>query len=259
MAKSLAEKVLKAEHWRYLSWSRLRFGLVRALLGYAGILGGTELARAKNKTVGKPLFVRPGTIDQRVYDEVFVDKEYVLELGDPEFILDAGAHIGMSSVYFASRYPNATVVAVEPDVENFKVLSRNAAKWPNIKPINAGLWRHKARLKVDDPSVESWGITVSETDTDNGLEGLGVADIMNLFGVQQIDVLKLDVEGSEIEVLGNSAGWMASVKTLVVELHDRMRPGCSAALQTALEKFGYDESVSGEKMVFKNLQQQVTA
>tara|TARA_B100000676_G_C18028997_1_gene817391 strand:- start:1238 stop:1804 length:567 start_codon:yes stop_codon:yes gene_type:complete len=171
---------------------------------------------------------------QAVYDEVFVDHEYEVDLDDLKFIIDAGAHIGLSSVYFASKYPDATIVAVEPEPLNYKMLCRNAKKWKNIKPIQAGLWSHKARLKIDDSDVESWGFTISENRTGKGIPALGVQDILQLFDQTHVDVLKIGIEGSEVGVLEASKQWMDKVSTLVIELHDRFKTGCTAALDVAL-------------------------
>jgi hypothetical protein len=66
-------------------------------------------------------------------------------------------------------------------------------------------------------------------------------------------VLKIDIEGSEIEVLNDSKTWLGSVKTLVIELHDRFRAGCTEALTLALQNFSYDEKRSGENIVITNI------
>jgi hypothetical protein len=50
----------------------------------------------------RSVFIRPGTADPRVFDEVFVDREYEVDAADPSFVVDVGAHMGLSSVYFAA-------------------------------------------------------------------------------------------------------------------------------------------------------------
>jgi len=68
-----------------------------------------------------------------------------------------------------------------------------------------------------------------------------------------IDILKMDIEGSEIEVLNNSKEWIGDVGSLIIELHDRFRPGCTEALTKAVEEYSYDKMISGENEVITNL------
>ncbi|MBL0298169.1 MAG: FkbM family methyltransferase [Betaproteobacteria bacterium] len=61
--------------------------------------------------------------------------------------------------------------------------------------------------------------------------------------------LKIDIEGAEIEALSSSAHWLARVDAMVIELHDRFRPGCSTALEQALDGYECGRSMSGESVV----------
>tara|TARA_Y100001934_G_scaffold270838_1_gene356382 strand:+ start:168 stop:452 length:285 start_codon:yes stop_codon:yes gene_type:complete len=94
-------------------------------------------------------------VDQEVFDEVFLSGEFDIDFGAPSFILDAGAHIGLSSVYFANRFPNAIVLAIEPDASNYNILCKNALAYPNIKPIQGGLWGHTGKLSIASKDAES--------------------------------------------------------------------------------------------------------
>ncbi len=85
------------------------------------------------------------------------------------------------------------------------------------------------------------------------IPAISISEIMSKFGAEDIDVLKIDIEGSEIEILNKHHDWLDSVKTLFIELHDRFQPGCTEALRNALNNYTYDESVSGESIVIKNL------
>ena len=118
---------------------RERFGFLPALLKYI-TLRKNGIGTAPNPVAGGIVYLRPGTTDQNVYDEIFLEREYDINLGTPLFIVDAGAHIGLAAVFFASKYPKATVIAIEPEPSNFGVLLRNVENYNNIKPIQAGLW-----------------------------------------------------------------------------------------------------------------------
>lgn len=259
MLKAIAKKAIPKEHWEFLSWYRHRFGFARAIYAYVDLLLKKGVARAPNPLTGGSVFLRPGTTDQDVYDEIFISNEYDIDLGEPQFIVDAGAHIGLSSVFFASRYPNATVVALEPEPSNFTTLLMNTRSFPNIQPLQAGLWSRKTHLRIEDSTVPTWSFRVLESPSGEGIPAVGIRDVMSTFNAIQIDVLKIDIEGSEFEVLNHSAPWIDDVRAMIIELHDRFRPGCSEALENAVSGHNFRRSVSGESIVLTNLSRNATS
>jgi hypothetical protein len=69
-----------------------------------------------------PFRVRLKTSDVKAFEQVIYEKEYEMALSrPPSVILDAGANIGLASIYFANRYPNAKIIAVEPEKSNFEL------------------------------------------------------------------------------------------------------------------------------------------
>jgi FkbM family methyltransferase len=230
-------------HWEFLSWARDRFGIGFALRNYLPVLLGIPI---KVPVGSVSVWVRGGTADTMTYDEIIVGKEYALEVGEPEFIIDAGAHIGLSSVFFALRYPKARIVAIEPDDSNFALLKKNAAPFKNVTPIKAGLWSHETTLKISNPGADTWSFRVQEG---QGIPAVTVPGLLQRFGRRQVDLLKIDIEGSEVELLKQSASWIASVEAMVIELHDRHVPGCTAVLEQAIKWIPFRRSVSGESVV----------
>lgn len=259
MLKSYARKLVGNDHWEYLSWSRSQFGFFRAIVNYLALAGNNGLGRAPNPRAGGSVLLRPGTTDQDVYDEIFIEKEYDIDLGSPKFIIDAGAHIGLASVYFACRYPDAIIIAIEPEPSNFAILQLNARRHPNIRPVHAGLWSRKTHLRIENANVATWSFRVVENEAGNGIPALGVRDIMEEFKQSRIDVLKIDIEGSELEVLKHSAAWIDDVQTMIIELHDRFQPGCTEALALAVAGHNYRNSTSGESVVIAELSRKATA
>ena len=249
MLKSFIKKGVKEEHWLFLSWHKSHFGLWPTLISYGRLLLNGNMGRVCSAMTSSFVFIRPGTTDQDVFEEIFIDREYDLELNDPRFIVDAGAHTGLASVFFAIKYPKAIIVALEPESSNYALLTKNAKAFKNIHAINAGLWSHKCFLQIQNPDAATWGFQVAEAAGEHGIAALSVPDVMSIFGVKQIDVLKMDIEGSEIEVLTHSKSWIDKVQTLIIELHDRFRPGCSASLERAVDGLPFIRSVSGESIV----------
>jgi FkbM family methyltransferase len=205
------------------------------------------------ETPDGPVWLRPGTTDQNIFDQV-LGPEGMIPVGDgaARFIIDAGAHIGLASVLFASRFPSARIVAIEPQADNFAMLERNTARFPGICPIRAGLWWHGATLKIQNPGEKSWGFRLAEGDGGD-VAAVTVGNLMQRFAFDRIDILKLDVEGAEKEVLEHAAGWIDRVDTMIVELHDRVRVGCTEALEQAIAGRGFERTLVGVNSILKRL------
>jgi FkbM family methyltransferase len=253
MLKAIAKKTIRHDYWLFVSWYRERFGFLPAIGSYIKLLWNSGFGSAPGLSSGRAILLRPGTTDQDVYEQVIIGKEYDIDLGSPSFIVDAGAHIGLTSIVFASKYSNATVVAIEPEPSNFALLLRNTRNYPNIKPVQAGLWCERGHVRIQDHNVNTWSFRVCADDSRSGIPSIGIQDILSDFKVKQIDVLKIDIEGSEVAVLTHAEPWIDAVKTIVIELHDRFQPGCSNALRDSLIGHAYDESMSGENVVITNL------
>src|SRR3712207_568757 len=91
--------------------SRIRdqYGLLSAVRQMPALLRETNGMAALAIGSAPPVYLRPDSIDIVVHDEVFRDGCYAVDLPEPpQFIVDAGANIGLTSVYFAHRYPHAT-------------------------------------------------------------------------------------------------------------------------------------------------------
>ncbi len=74
--------------------------------------------------------------------------EDVLNRSEVPVIVDCGANIGISSVWYAQRYPRARIIAVEPEPENFRILSMNAANYPNIVAVQGGVSDRQTRVSL---------------------------------------------------------------------------------------------------------------
>src|SRR5260370_35941728 len=78
------------------------------------------------------VWLRLGTTDIAVFNSIFRREEYGLRIPAlPKVIVDAGAYTGLSTVYFALKYPDACIIALEPSPYNFDLLELNTAKLKN--------------------------------------------------------------------------------------------------------------------------------
>jgi FkbM family methyltransferase len=204
------------------------------------------------------LEVRPATSDVDVLNAVYFWQEYGRpRLAEPvSAILDLGANIGLASRYYASLYPDATIIAVEPDVSNYRILDRNSSYSTRIKPLRAAVWSSDTTLdlrKTDDAGnfLGDWGVRTVVADNGN-VPAYSITTLMAKFGLRQIDLLKIDIEGSELELFEaeDAKLWLQQTRCIVVETHDRFRPGSNDAVSRALADDFVEEEPNGENRVF---------
>jgi FkbM family methyltransferase len=169
-------------------------------------------------------------------------------------ILDCGAYVGFSAIYLSLLHPQAQILCVEPDPDNFVVLERNIWPYRNITAVRGavsqylgrgsltrinqqglkkGFWA--TRFLPDAPGAFLAGPGERQRDvsgpvpSESPFRPMGRPLEMYLDGEHwsDVDLVKLDIEGSEAEVLGDpQAGlWLSRTKALVLELHEDLRPG----------------------------------
>jgi FkbM family methyltransferase len=192
---------------------------------------------------GIEICVRTNTSDIYVAISSLFEKEYdYIRADNPKFIIDAGANIGTSSIFFAEKYPNARIIAVEPEESNFDQLLQNTKNYKNITPIKVGVWGASEKRTMKNQFSGHWGYTISDTQkrsepTGQEINCITIGNIMEKYGIEKIDILKMDIEGSEKNVLENSSDWIDSVEILTVELHDRICMGYTRAFYLATKDF----------------------
>ena len=186
--------------------------------------------------------LRLGTSDLDTYIQIFEGGAYDFHYGsEPGVIIDAGANVGYASVYFANAFPRARILAIEPENSNYEMLKRNADPYPNVIPIRAALWNTNRLVDLFDPGRRHGGFqtrTITDPSRSNqAVEGMTVDRLMSDYGVDHVDLLKVDIEGAEREVFDDASGWIDRVSTIAIETHDRLKPGCSEAVENATRDF----------------------
>ena len=191
---------------------------------------------------GKAIYLRFQSSDQCVYQEVILDKDYEFDLGfTPTVIVDVGANIGLCAVFFANRYPTAEIIAIEPEDSNFAILEKNVRCYKQITPIHAALWTHEGSIHLSAPLEErgkwdKWGVITSENGSGEEVRALSLRSLIDQFKLPRIDLLKIDIEGSEMEIF-SACDWLPLINALAVETHDRIRSGSSHVVDAALGEF----------------------
>jgi FkbM family methyltransferase len=202
-----------------------------------------------------PVHLRLRSSDLSLFEEILVNKEYLCAFDPaPRVIVDAGANIGLTSIFFATQFPEARIYSIEPEEHNHDMLVRNTRHYPNIQPIHAALWSEDVMLDLSDPGDGDWGFQTQVAQSGHGLSrpvpGMRIDSLMEQFGLDHIDLLKIDIEGAEKEVFETADEWIDRVGCVIVELHDRTKSGCSRAVYSALGDFPH-EFRRGETVFFE--------
>ena len=193
-----------------------------------------------------PLVCRAKTSDIDVFKHIFVLREYDLldDLDNVQLVVDCGANAGFSTAYFLHRYRSATVVAIEPDPDNFRALKRNASGHGNrTKMICAGVWSRSVDLKLCTDEYgdgREWARSVRETHNKEvaDVNAIDIGTVLKESGFERISLLKIDIEGSEIAVFSeNYESWLPKVDCLTIELHGKE---CERVFKKALSEFDFD-------------------
>jgi FkbM family methyltransferase len=190
-----------------------------------------------------PVYIRGGqSTDAVALYEVVVTKEYALtvELDSPAFIIDGGANVGMASLFFLNRYPAARVVAVEPDAANLELCRMNLDPYGDrVTLLQGAIWNSGGGSLSLETGEQSWSSRVLD-DQAGSIEALSIPSLIAR-GPGKVDLLKLDIEGSEGEVFAPEAQeWLPKVRNIAIELHGEER---KARFFKALEGYRYDLSL----------------
>lgn len=243
----------------FVSW-RI-YCITVGLWGYLRAIAGTVLKTTSYFTVKRsdcryPFQVRIPSSDIPLCRQVFFDHDYDFMIaGQPKVIVDAGANIGLAAIYFANKYPDAKIIAIEPESSNFELLTKNTEPYPGIIPVQAALWHVNEDINVIDAGYGKWGFMTEMKNSQeklpgsicNAVAGMTVDRIMRDYALEKIDILKVDIEGADREVFSSTSAWLDKVDAIIIELHDRMKAGCSCSFYLGTRGFD-NEWRRGENM-----------
>lgn len=205
----------------------------------------TELAKISSPMTGGAVFVRPGTADMAIYDQIVL-QPYLPRDRKFSSIIDCGANIGLTARYLNSAYPTATLIAIEPDARNFDMLVANTSDRPNIRCVRAGIWPTLGHLDLQEEGLRYSSFQTKKANAETGLEAVTITEIMRRFDLPRVSLLKIDIEGSELELFsGADTSWIERIDAIAIELHDSWRPGCGDAFFKAISRWSWSFSFHG--------------
>jgi FkbM family methyltransferase len=193
------------------------------------------------------VWVRSRSTDVSVVWELFSGREYELERNiRVESVLDLGANIGVFAAFTAARFGSTlkSYIGVEPDPESFEMLEKNIVEIelkPRARIIRGAVSDRCGTLRFNN-GVASWARCVDESGKLE-VRALTVNAILEEAGLPEVDLMKVDIEGSERELMEAAPSWRHLVKALVVELHSPLN---YEWFRTQAEAAGYTAYPKGE-------------
>ena len=201
-----------------------------------------------NRPMPARIRLRPAGSDLTTLEEVLKREVYggLSELlPSPQWIVDLGAHIGLSSLYFLGIFPAANVLAVEPHPRNFALLQSNLRPWidsARCRVVCAAAWSGDCSLRpaasLNGPYEASFSVQAASTEEPGSIRGLSMATLIGMTGAGKVQLVKMDVEGSEAVLLASDVSWLRAVQCLAVEFHGDLRARLS--FDELIARHGFD-------------------
>ncbi len=195
--------------------------------------------------------LRRGTTDSKVFDEIFVERAYgpcLAALPDqigPVTLIDLGANIGLSALFFARALEVDRIVAVEPDPENFRMLTENlrrAGLADRSTAVHAFAGAERAFAELHDSGNGAWGMRMGPL-SDTGTPVLPLAEIAGIAKAGAPLVLKCDIEGGERQLFLHIRDWEHLIRYIFLELHTEFLP--VPEMLACLESSGFHWTIHG--------------
>lgn len=207
------------------------------------------------------IYLRANTSDLLTFHQIFTFNNYNIKLRFlPQTIIDAGANIGLATVYFNNKYPNATIVSIEPEGSNFEMLKKNSEGVKNVILHKRALSnKSNLFLNVIDKGHGNWGFVteiVNHTGCQNIVDivkTITIDEIINENNWEYIDLLKIDIEGAEKELFESDyENWLPKTKCIIIEFHDAFNMGSSKSFFKAISRYNFSSHKTAENFLFIN-------
>ena len=167
---------------------------------------------------GQPFEVPDSASFISTFKQIFEEQIYRFNSAtDRPYILDCGANIGLSVIYFKRLFPRSSIVAFEADKAIFDILTRNVQSfgYDDVEFVNRAVWNSETELNFTSDGADGGRLSVINDKPDLIVKTVRLRDYLD----RQIDFLKLDIEGAETDVLADCADRLSNVQTLFVEYH----------------------------------------
>jgi FkbM family methyltransferase len=152
--------------------------------------------------------------------EIFKDEIYAFpSRSKSPKIIDCGANIGLSTLFFALKYPKAEIISFEADPVTFQTLQLNIDQLKNtdIKLFQKAVWTAESKLLFNPDGADGGKLLSSQNAKSNSIE-IDSIDL-STYLQEPVDMLKMDIEGAEKKVIPHCKDLLRNVQNLFIEYH----------------------------------------
>jgi FkbM family methyltransferase len=182
--------------------------------------GLPRMQPAITNVLGWPFHVVDGMSFVHLYDIFFKQELYRFStVHDKPFIIDCGANIGVSVALWKVQFPNCRVLAFEADPDIFQILQKNCSHLPGVKLINAAVWDREGQVPFLSKGAIGGHLAEFSQYSNAGLARSVPCVRLRPFLATQCDLLKMDIEGAEVEVIRDCSDVLTNVARIFVEYH----------------------------------------
>jgi FkbM family methyltransferase len=178
----------------------------------------------------------------------------LLKTGETPLIVDCGANIGLSALYFALHLPKAKIVGIEPAWDNVAIARMNTAHNPLIEIVEAAVYNEMTSLELANPEAEKFAYQIRESNKQTGtaVTAVTIDALMRRYGATRNLIVKVDIEGGEDALFRSNTDWLDHTDLLIVETHDWLFPGqgTSSSLFKAIAGRKFEVIHKGEYISF---------
>lgn len=195
--------------------------------------------------------------DFSVFTSVIIEKQYdflyKFDKDEDLKIIDAGANVGYTAIYFKDRFPNSQIICLEPCNLNFSILSNNIKlnSLTGVNLLEKALWHEKSTLYLDnnfrDRREHSIRTIENENNSKNSVESISLKQIMEDNFLNKMNILKVDIEGAEDKIFRydvNLSHWLSKTDYFVIEIHDEY--DCRNIIEEKLKQHQFEIQDKGE-------------
>ncbi len=210
----------------------------------------TVRARGSDMDVARSVFIA-GSHDFPLGAADRIESRYraMIEAGRVPIIVDAGAYIGATSRWFGARFPEARVVAIEPDPANAALLRRNLAGRAKFLIIEGAIGSRRGFVELEQQKT-GWDVRTARAA--KGVPVVTMTDAFEASGGDTPFLVKINIEGFESDLFSSNADWVGQCQVVVIEPHDWMLPGerPSGPFQQVMAQHPFELFIHRENLVY---------
>ena len=175
------------------------------------------------------ILLRNKSYDTHIFYQIFIkeDLAFVKKMPHPvNVIIDAGANIGLSTIYLKNIFPNAVILSIEPSAANFEILKKNVANYADIILFKGALMGASQNVSISNSDDNYASFRVMENNSSGSISAYPISYFIHQFGLEKVDFFKMDIEGSEKAVFEKiDTDTLLRISAFAIEIHEHLVPG----------------------------------